>query len=128
LDAVRLLDHPDFDQAIVRAAKHFERKGLREALIEKDYHLTEALRLIAQGGEDKVIFKGGTSLSKGWNLIERFSEDVDIFLDPTAFSPPLGRKAIDRELKERNSQVLIAGCLAVYCTLPWLSRRKLPAS
>jgi hypothetical protein len=29
-----------------------------------------------------VIFKGGTSLSKGWNLFQRFSEDIDIFLDP----------------------------------------------
>jgi Nucleotidyl transferase AbiEii toxin, Type IV TA system/DDE_Tnp_1-associated len=36
---------------------------------------------------DKVIFKGGTSLSKGWNLIQRFSEDIDIFLDPLAFEP-----------------------------------------
>jgi hypothetical protein len=33
--------------------------------------------------------QGGTSLSKGWNLILRFSEDIDIFLDPTAFAPPL---------------------------------------
>ena len=28
-----------------------------------------------------LIFKGGTSLSKGWNLIERFSEDIDLALD-----------------------------------------------
>ena len=44
-------------------------------------------------------FKGGTSLSKGWDLIERFSEDVDIFLDPLAFRPVLGARAINRELK-----------------------------
>ena len=37
--------------------------------------------------------------SKGWNLIQRFSEDIDIFLAPTAFEPTLGKKAIDRELK-----------------------------
>ena len=48
---------------------------------------------------DKIIFKGGTSLSKGWNLIQRFSEDIDIFLDPQAFMPVLGKNAIDRELK-----------------------------
>jgi predicted nucleotidyltransferase component of viral defense system len=46
-----------------------------------------------------VIFKGGTSLSKGWNLIQRFSEDIDLFLDPLAFNRPLGKNAIDRELK-----------------------------
>lgn len=32
-----------------------------------------------------LIFKGGTSLSKGWKLIERFSEDIDIALEPEAF-------------------------------------------
>jgi len=54
-------------------------------LIEKDYFVTEALRMINQSSSDKVIFKGGTSLSKGWNIIQRFSEDVDIFFDPTPF-------------------------------------------
>ena len=52
-----------------------------------------------------MIFKGGTSLSKGWNLIQRFSEDIDIFLDPTAFTPPLGKKAIDRELKRLRQTI-----------------------
>ncbi len=37
---------------------------------------------IAAAAPDKIIFKGGTSLAKGWNLIQRFSEDIDIFLDP----------------------------------------------
>jgi hypothetical protein len=96
---VRLFEHPDFEQAIIRAAEHFRPRGLREVVIEKDYFVTEALRIIQQSAGDKVIFKGGTSLSKGWNLIQRFSEDVDIFLDPAAFAPPLGKKAIDRELK-----------------------------
>jgi hypothetical protein len=53
----------------------------------------------------KVIFKGGTSLSKGWNLIQRFSEDIDLFLDPLAFEPPLGTKAIDRQLKRLRDAV-----------------------
>ena len=42
---------------------------------------------------DRVIFTGGTSLAKGWNLIQRFSEDIDIFLDPAAFRLPLGKNA-----------------------------------
>jgi hypothetical protein len=102
---VKLFEHPDFEQAVIRAAEHFRPRGLREALIEKDYYVTEALRLIGQAAGDKVIFKGGTSLSKGWDLIQRFSEDIDIFLDPTAFDPPLGRKAIDRELKKLRQAV-----------------------
>ncbi len=86
--AARLFEHPDFEQAVIRAAEHFRPRGLREAVIEKDYFVTEALRIVQQAAGDKIIFKGGTSLSKGWNLIQRFSEDIDIFLDPAAFSPP----------------------------------------
>jgi hypothetical protein len=96
---VNLFEHPDFEQAILQAAEHFRERKLRPAIIEKDYYVTEALRVIADNAGDKIIFKGGTSLAKGWNLIQRFSEDVDIFLDPTAFEPPLGKNGIDRELK-----------------------------
>jgi Nucleotidyl transferase AbiEii toxin, Type IV TA system len=96
---MRLFEHPDFEQAILAAAEHFRAEGLRAAVIEKDYYVTEALRIISLTVGEKIIFKGGTSLSKGWNLIQRFSEDIDIFLDPRAFNPRLGKRAIDRELK-----------------------------
>ena len=69
-------------------------EGLREAIIEKDYYVTEALRIIERESGGKVIFKGGTSLSNDWNLIQRFSEDIDIFLDPAEFNPPLGKKRL----------------------------------
>ena len=101
---MRLFEHPDFEQAIIRAAEHFSYRGLRPAIIEKDYYVTESLRILAQTVSDTIIFKGGTSLSKGWNLIQRFSEDIDLFLDPLAFQPPLGKKAIDRELKRLRSR------------------------
>jgi hypothetical protein len=78
---------------------------LRPAVIEKDYYVTEALRVIAAGAGDQVIFKGGTSLAKGWNLIHRFSEDIDIFLDPLAFQPALGKNAIDRQLRKLRDAV-----------------------
>ena len=99
---MKLFEHPDFEQAIIRAAEHYG-MGLRPAIIEKDYYVTESLRIIAQTAADKVIFKGGTSLSKGWNLIQRFSEDIDIFFDPAASNPPLGKNAIDRELKRSGA-------------------------
>ena len=102
---MKLFEHPDFEQAIIRAAEHFRPRGLREAIIEKDYYVTEALRIIEQEAGGRVIFKGGTSLSKGWGLIERFSEDVDIFLAPTAFDPELGKNAIDRELKKLRDAI-----------------------
>jgi predicted nucleotidyltransferase component of viral defense system len=100
-----LCEHPDFEQAILRAAEHFRGRGLRPAIIEKDYYVTEVLRIIACAAGEKAIFKGGTSLSKGWNLIQRFSEDIDIFLDPDAFAPPLGKHGIDRELKRVRDAV-----------------------
>ncbi len=96
---MRLFEHPDFDQALLQAADHFRGQGLRPAIIEKDYFVTEALRIIAQTAGDKVIFKGGTSLAKGWNLIQRFSADIDIFLDPADFQLALTKRGIDRELK-----------------------------
>jgi hypothetical protein len=102
---MKLFEHPDFEQAILRATEHFDNHGLRAAIIEKDYYVTEALRLIATTAPDKIIFKGGTSLAKGWNLIQRFSEDIDIFLDPLAFKPRLGKNAIDRELKKLRDTV-----------------------
>src|SRR5260370_20079612 len=102
---MKLFEHPDFEQAILQAVEHFREQGLRPAIIEKDYYVTEALRIISAKIGDKVIFKGGTSLSKGWNLIRRFSEDIDLFLDPLAFLPPLGTNAIDRELKRLRDAV-----------------------
>ena len=102
---MRLFEHPDFEQAILQAAEYFRERKLRPAIIEKDYYVTEALRLIATTSGDKIIFKGGTSLAKGWNLIQRFSEDIDIFLDPTAFQPALGKNAIDKELRKLRDTV-----------------------
>jgi hypothetical protein len=102
---MKLFEHPDFEQTIIRAAEHFQDQGLRPAIIEKDYYVTESLRIIAHTAGDKVLFKGGTSLSKGWNLIQRFSEDIDLFLDPLAFKPPLGKNAIDRELKKLRDAI-----------------------
>jgi hypothetical protein len=102
---MRLHAHPEFEQAVLRAAEHFRDRGLRAAIIEKDYYVTEALRIIAARSGGRVIFKGGTSLSKGWNLIQRFSEDIDLFLDPLEFEPPLGNRGIDRELKRLRDGV-----------------------
>ena len=102
---MRLFEHADFEQAIIQAAEYFRDRGFRPAIVEKDYYVTEALRIIAATAGDKVIFKGGTSLAKGWNLIQRFSEDIDIFLDPTAFQPALGKRGIDRELKKLRDAI-----------------------
>lgn len=96
---MKLCEHPDFKDAISAAKDHFNHPGLTEQLIEKDYYVTEALRIVATQWSTQVIFKGGTSLSKGWKLIERFSEDIDLFLNRDAFDPVLGENKTDNVLK-----------------------------
>ena len=68
-----------FEQAAMKA-------GLPAKAIEKDWWVTLTLKALFTGAySEYIIFKGGTSLSKCWNLIERFSEDIDISLDSKAF-------------------------------------------
>jgi hypothetical protein len=55
-------------------------RGVSEALVEKDYWVTHTLWCLATSKLD-VWFKGGTSLSKGFGLITRFSEDLDLKID-----------------------------------------------
>jgi predicted nucleotidyltransferase component of viral defense system len=57
-------------------------KRIPPAAIEKDWWVVHALSAIyATEIGPHTVFKGGTSLSKAWNLIERFSEDIDLALD-----------------------------------------------
>lgn len=57
-----------------------ESRGIPAGVIEKDYWVTQALRGLMTTYPDEFIFKGGTSLSKAYALIERFSEDIDILV------------------------------------------------
>ena len=64
-----------------------ELTGLPSVAIEKDWWVTLALNASFSLPYSKnIVFKGGTSLSKGWNLIERFSEDIDLAIDRKFFS------------------------------------------
>lgn len=54
-----------------------ERLNVSEDIVEKDYYVTLILHKLAII-EFPVVFKGGTSLSKAYKLIDRFSEDIDI--------------------------------------------------
>jgi predicted nucleotidyltransferase component of viral defense system len=57
--------------------------GLQAVSVEKDFWVCWTLRELftLPGVGDHLTFKGGTSLSKGWKLIQRFSEDIDIIVD-----------------------------------------------
>ncbi|HUZ51403.1 MAG TPA: hypothetical protein VMU94_02590 [Streptosporangiaceae bacterium] len=59
-------DRPDFYASIDAAA---ERLGFSAAIVEKDNWVTQALRILARDFPGDFIFKGGTSLSKGYGLI-----------------------------------------------------------
>lgn len=54
-----------------------EQSGRTPIVVEKDYYVTLILKLLAEQ-LDLCVFKGGTSLSRGFHVINRFSEDIDI--------------------------------------------------
>lgn len=73
--------------------------------IEKDIWVSTILQIVfTLPFADKLIFKGGTSLSKAWNLISRFSEDIDLAIDRTLFglSGDLTKKKI-KQLRKQSS-------------------------
>jgi len=58
--------------------------GMPAFAVEKDWWVTQTLAIVFEMEVGKsLVFKGGTSLSKAWKLIERFSEDVDLAIDRT---------------------------------------------
>ena len=81
-----------FEQAILRTA---DATGIAASIIEKDYYVTEFLRRMTSYQPD-MVFKGGTSLSKCYKLIQRFSEDIDLNVEDR---PSEGqRKALKRNI------------------------------
>ena len=94
----------EFIQIINLAAEHF---GMDPALIEKDYFVTLFLKR-AKEAIPGLVFKGGTSLSKCYKIIDRFSEDLDLTLDAEHFT----------QSKKRNSVKALADvCEALGFTL-----------
>lgn len=80
-------DDPEIDALLTIVA---EERKIAVGLVEKDYWVTHVLWSLHQLGFG-VWFKGGTSLSKGFQLIERFSEDLDLKLEagPHVPLPPV---------------------------------------
>jgi hypothetical protein len=80
-------EDPEFDDLLRIVAAN---RRLTRGLVEKDYWVTHTLWALHTQGFD-VWFKGGTSLSKGFGIIERFSEDLDLKVEPGRVSelPPV---------------------------------------
>ncbi len=83
-----------------------ERSGSHKAhLLEKDVWVVATLGVLFDAPfAGNLIFKGGTSLSKVWRAIRRFSEDLDITYDIRAFAPDLVSGAGDEALPPTRSQ------------------------
>ncbi len=110
----------------------FTQTGVRANLpafaIEKDWWVTEMLRIVfSLPYTEAFVFKGGTSLSKGYGLIERFSEDIDLAVDRAFFDMDgeLSRSQI-KKLRKKSanfiSTVLIGNISEA------IKKRKLPIS
>jgi len=72
--------HEDYKDLIRTVA---DEKGITPDLVEKDYWIMHCLYGLTQQGYSFEL-KGGTSLSKGFGIIHRFSEDIDIRIEPPA--------------------------------------------
>ena len=81
-----------------------QRKGTTAQNIEKDFWVSWCLDVLFNGliNHHRMLFKGGTSLSKGFGLIDRFSEDIDI----TVYRADLGIDTSIEELKDYTSSKL----------------------
>lgn len=63
-----------------------EQAGMSAFAVEKDWWVSRTLEIIFKMDIAKhLVFKGGTSLSKAWKLINRFSEDIDLAIDKEFF-------------------------------------------
>jgi len=107
-------------EIIIAAA---EKNRMSEQAVEKDLWVTFTLKAIfSTPWAQNLVFKGGTSLSKAWGLIQRFSEDIDLALDRSVLGFPkefvsnsqvsklrkLASKFIAGEFKEGLEKALIA--------------------
>jgi len=82
-------------------------KGMNPFAVEKDWWVCRTLEIIFQMPIAKhLVFKGGTSLSKAWRLINRFSEDIDLAIDREffeGFKGDLSKSKITKLRKEAGA-------------------------
>ncbi|MGL4379107.1 MAG: nucleotidyl transferase AbiEii/AbiGii toxin family protein, partial [Microcoleaceae cyanobacterium] len=111
----RFLELPQQDRQDVFEAEA-EKLDTRSSYVEKDFWVCLVLDLLYNGLNDahpRLLFKGGTSLSKGYNLIDRFSEDVDftVFRQDIGFDEskdPAAPGISGKEQKRRSQSIMEA--------------------
>ncbi len=79
------------------------KNGMTPFAVEKDWWVSRTLEIIFQMDIAKhLVFKGGTSLSKAWKLINRFSEDIDLAIDKAFFDGYVGNLSKSKITKLRK--------------------------
>ena len=99
--------------------------GLQAFSVEKDFWVCWTLRELftLPGIGEHLTFKGGTSLSKAWKLIERFSEDIDLIVDKEALGfggDAAPDKAASNKQRRLRLEALMAACRE------WVQGRLMP--
>ena len=131
MDKVAGLPQTERGELFSETAVH---RGMTPAIVEKDFWVTWTLdKLFTHPELSRILmFKGGTSLSKVFGLIERFSEDIDLILDwrvisdeddPIANRSNTKQQALNRQIDERGQEYIsgdlsrmIAELLGPICT------------
>ncbi len=85
--------------ALIKSAENS--LGLVDMVIEKDIWVCKLLEIIFSMPYN-FVFRGGTSLSKAYGLIQRFSEDVDITIDYRHFIAPVDLESASRSGLKKN--------------------------
>lgn len=99
---MKFIDLPKEDRVDILDRVSSELKIRQREVIEKDWWVTAVLRAVfSLPYANHLSFKGGTSLSKCWHLIDRFSEDIDIAIDREflGFSGTLSKSQISDKLR-----------------------------
>ena len=89
-------DRKSLEEIIIQTANYY---NIDVSIIEKDYYVTIMLKELSKR-IDNMIFKGGTSLSKCYHLIERFSEDIDLNIETLKHPTDSERKKLCNSIKE----------------------------
>ncbi|MBR0334958.1 MAG: nucleotidyl transferase AbiEii/AbiGii toxin family protein [Bacteroidales bacterium] len=80
------INHEQIDRLAMLQQTEAKYPGMNQVVIEKDWWVTVTLKALFQTDcRNFLIFKGGTALSKGFNIIERFSEDIDLAISHSFF-------------------------------------------
>ena len=96
-------------------AETAERRGLSDAVVEKDFWVCWTLKQLfaIEALRDRLLFKGGTSLSKIYHAINRFSEDIDLAVDYVALGFTGQRDPRQEGLSKTRRAAILAEMMVV---------------